>query len=505
MSIRRPAHVRQPALVTTVARTLRDRRLCEPGQSLLVAVSGGPDSVALLRALAALAPSWRLSLAAVHCNYGLRGRESQRDEAFVRRLCARLRIPCHVHRVSDAVRKGRPTGSLQPWARELRYRLFSEVADREGLDRIAVGHTADDQAETVLLWMLRGAGTTGLSGMPAMREGRIIRPLLESTREEVLRYLEFEAQPFRTDSSNRHGLYRRNRVRREVLPVLASLNPAIVRTLAKQADLLAEDDVYLHARTVEALCQVGTRLVSGAHELNRSRLAVLPVALQRRVVREVLREVSGLGTTPTWASVSMVLTRLVHGSSRGAVTVCGAVVRREYDRLVVSARHAVSPQPTPSRSVGVSVVRLGRQAGATLRWAPTGQTIRLRMVGRSERGRAWPTESRACAVLDADRVTPQFRLRSWEPGDWFCPAGMGGHRKKLQDFWTDAKIPRAARAMAPVMVAPEGIVWVVGHRVDQRFVPGPTTRRVVIAESTPMDAGAIAKERGCREFSGGQS
>ena len=233
----------RPALLTSLIRTVRQQQLFLPGQHLLVAVSGGPDSVALLSLLHRLARSWRLTLTVVHCNYGLRGAESDGDESFVHTFCRERQLPLVIHRPTLVKRRQR--SSLQAAARDARYGFMKQLAQELGADGIAVGHTANDQAETLLMWMLRGAGMTGLAGMPYAREDRIIRPLLAATREEVVAYLDDEGLTYRRDSSNEKPLYHRNRIRKELLPVIMRLAPAAVRVLQRQADLLREDEQYL--------------------------------------------------------------------------------------------------------------------------------------------------------------------------------------------------------------------------------------------------------------------
>src|SRR5574337_2080525 len=231
-----------PPLVYRVVRTVRSRNLFLCGQHILVAVSGGPDSVALVSILHRLRSSWKLTVSAVHCNYGLRGDESEEDQQFVEAFCRELGVPLHVRRVGLHV-DGRKT-SLQAEARDLRYQVMQEIAEKCGADRIAVGHTADDQAETVLLWMLRGAGLTGLSGMPAFRDNHIIRPLYETKRQEILTYLRTAGLSFREDSSNFKLLYLRNRVRKELIPILTRLVPSSLDALCRLADICREDDHY---------------------------------------------------------------------------------------------------------------------------------------------------------------------------------------------------------------------------------------------------------------------
>lgn len=262
-----------------VARAIRARRLLQPGQKVLVAVSGGPDSVALLSILHQLAPAWNFSLTVVHCNYGLRGAESDGDASFVAALCRRLELPCHIRRLTVDRSGTGESSSLQARAREARYRLFRDVVAELGTDRVALGHTADDQAETVLLRMLRGAGLRGLAGMPHIRESLFVRPLLSRSRQEILAYLQAVGLSYRTDSSNAKSIYLRNRVRHELLPVMQSLAPAAARILARQADLLRDDDRLLDALAAHRLERTIRSRDSATIVLDRTVLLNQPFAL----------------------------------------------------------------------------------------------------------------------------------------------------------------------------------------------------------------------------------
>jgi tRNA(Ile)-lysidine synthase len=272
-----------------VAKAIRARGLLQPGQKVLVALSGGPDSVALLSTLHAIAPLWDVSLTAVHCNYGLRGAESDSDARFVSSLCRRLSIPCLVIPLSVNRREPGSSSSLQARAREARYRLFRALAVDLGAERVALGHNEDDQAETVLLRMLRGAGLRGLAGMPHIREQLFIRPLLSVSRRDILSYLKSTGLSYRTDSSNANPIYLRNRVRHELLPVIQSLSPGAVPRLARQADILRDDDRVLDVLAARRLASTIRSRTATSLVLDRARVLELPAALQRRMLRQALR------------------------------------------------------------------------------------------------------------------------------------------------------------------------------------------------------------------------
>lgn len=467
-----------------VAATARAKGLLRPRDRVLAAVSGGPDSVALLSVLTALAPSWDLTLQAVHVNHGLRGAESDEDASFVAGLCDRLGVPLVVERVPLGGPAGRRRGrSLQEHAREARYAAMVRVATALRMDKLALGHTADDQAETLVMWMLRGSGTAGLAGIPPARGPLVIRPLLDIGRAEILTYLEAQGLPFRMDSSNAKPLYFRNRVRHELLPALKRFNPGLLGVLTRQAEILREEDLCLDQLVSEHLARLTREDGPGEFVVDRAGLLALPLALRRRIVRTLIRRTSGLEQGPRFGAVAAVLDRVVQGRSGAAIAVPGARVAREYGSIRFRSSPAVKPSTASEASEVTGPVSVSVPVPSTIRWPLTGQTIRVTLRDLSSAHLpAIPTPSRSVAILDADRFTMDLAVRSWEAGDAFRPLGMQGRRKKLQDYFADMKLPRAARRRVPLLVAPEGILWVGGHRPDHRFSATAASRRILIAE-----------------------
>lgn len=480
---------RRPALLDQIVRTIQERRLFGPGQHLLVAVSGGPDSIALLSLLAALARSWRLTLTAVHFNYALRGVESDGDEDFVSSFCRARNIPLIVRR--PVLTKQRGASSLQLLARWARYEAMKSLAHELHADKIVTGHTANDQAETMLLWMLRGAGVTGLAGMPFVRERIIVRPLLRTTREDILTYLKQEGLSYRQDSSNLTLLYRRNRVRRDLLPMMEDITPGIVRLLERQADVLRADDAYLEQVVDDLYRSLVTVNLRGDQRFERQAVAALPDALKRRLVRHLLRSIDPEQRPPGLRSVESVL-RFVSGRSRGMrISLRGAELIRDGERVVLVRR---------SGRAGVSV-REGRSAmeqpvalsvPSTVYWPGTAQEIHVQEMTRQEAEPLLKQRMRDCAVFDMSRLSSPLVLRPWRAGDRIHPRGMGGKSKKLQDYFTDLKLSGRERTRIPLLAAPEGILWVVGRREDERFVVRKNTSRclVVTVRSTAGSEGA---------------
>src|SRR5581483_3575546 len=426
------------AFTSQVAMGAKRHRLWRRGDHLLLALSGGPDSTALLTVLIDLAPRFELTLSAAHLNYGLRGADSAADAAFVEHLCAQWKIPLTVMPVTMS--EWRTAGrSLQDAARRARYAMLTSIARERGATKIALGHTADDQAETVLLWMLRGAGTTGLGGMPRRRAPGIIRPLLDHTRREILDYLNTRGIQYRTDASNSSRRYTRNRIRLDVLPALRAINPSIVTTLGRQADILRADAACLD-RLASAHARRLTRLrSSGESELDIAAFGKLPLALQRRVLRLLLQSSGNVMESAPLEMIDRLVALANHGRSGASLHAGRMIVTKEYERLVW--RRAPFGH---DRTIGAVLTIPG-----DVQWPPTGQWLTARTVGRTA---ARPDRSPSRIYLDAERLSAPLLVRSWRAGDRIQPSGVEG-RKKLQDLFSDMKMPQALRHRVPIVVA----------------------------------------------------
>ncbi|MFN3476619.1 MAG: tRNA lysidine(34) synthetase TilS [Candidatus Methylomirabilales bacterium] len=453
-------------LLEKVQRTIARYGMLNPEEKVVIAVSGGPDSMVLLHLLRRLQEPFHLHLHVAHLNHGLRGEEGERDATFVKSWAEKWGLPSTIGRIE--VR--RTKGSLQEAARHARYRFLEEVAKGVGASRIALGHTQDDLAETVLINLLRGAGLKGLAGIPPARERWIIRPLIEVSRREILAYAESEGVPFVVDASNLREEYLRNRIRQKLLPTLAEYNPRIVEALARAALILREEDAYLSALANEAL---STLLLMGDQEadLPVPALERLHPALSRRILREAFFRISGLSLS--WEK-TLALEGLLRALS-GRLTLPGGVAAlREGERLVFSRKGG---------SQGVEVVyRLSKTDEAKL------PAFGLRLYFTLLPKETWDpkTTSPFCAFFDAEKMKGPLTVRAWRPGDRFFPLGLGGS-KKLQDFFVDLKIPRWRRPSIPLLFSGDQIAWVVGLRIDDRFKVTEETQEVLKVEAFPLE------------------
>lgn len=413
----------------------------------LVLVSGGPDSVALLRAVVGL--GGRPSV--LHVDHGLRGEESRADTTFVKDLCARLGVRCEV----EALDLG-GVSNLQERAREARYRLAREAAGRLGLGVVATGHTADDVAETAILNLSRGAGLRGLASIPPVR-GDFVRPLVDRTRPEVLRYLSDLAQPYRTDPTNLVGKYARNRVRLEVLPVLEELHPGAAANVARAASLAREDLEALEALADAALEARGAEVV-----VSREKLHALPPALRRHAVRRAYARALPGAPPPGSRHVESVLALAGPGTRsldlpRGVVAVA-----RGGEEIAFYV-----PGEAPS---GEETLREGEVCFG-------GWAFRVEEVGRYD-GR----EASLPGVAYLDVGGGPYRVRTAREGDMIRPLGLGG-RKKVFRAMMDRKVPRDLRRRTPVVVGRTGeVAWIPFGELGEGFGVGGETGRILKVE-----------------------
>jgi len=450
--------------------------LIPPGSRVVAALSGGSDSVALLRLLHQVSGDCRFTLAGVaHLNHGLRGDESDGDEAFCREVAAGLGIAIQVGR-RDVARLARDEHvSIEVAARRARYDFFADAAQRLHIDRIATGHTRDDQAETFLLRVLRGAGATGLAGIRP-RRGPVVRPLLDIRRDDLLAFLAGLGQAFRTDSSNRDLRIPRNWVRHRLVPLLAEhLNADIVEVLAREATVLRDEAILLDRLANEAAARIENALPERGIRLDAGALAELPLALARRVIRQALARTED-AHFHGFDHVEQVLALSKPVGDRSAADLpgirverigAGVVLYKRGPRFRPSAPGFRYLLPVPGR---VNVPECSCRIEAKTRKRSSGQSVAPKALGAGS----------DTAVIDAAASAGGLAVRSRRPGDSIRPLGLLG-RKKLQDVLVDRKVPREQRDRVPLVVdADDRILWIGGHLVAEDACVTARTRSVVV-------------------------
>lgn len=460
-----------------VRRFITRNRLLEPGDRVVVAVSGGPDSLALALVLHALQEEWRLALHVFHLHHGLRGEDADRDAAFVREVAARLGLPCTVARRDVRAEAGRLGGGLENAGRVARYRALAELAEQLGARRVAVGHTMDDQAESVLMGLLRGAGRRGLGGMAPSRplgfgappDVTLIRPLLAVRRADTEQYVLAAGLEPRRDPMNEDPRFLRARLRTQLIPLLEEqYNPAVVTRLAVLAGIMRDEDDFLERQAREAARELGVGFTGREAVLPASALARLHPALGRRLVRLAGR---AAGATLAARAVEQVLDLARRTGDGEAHLGRHLVAERAGDRIRLYRSGtgdggAAAPLPGP--------VPLPVPGAVTL--------AGHRIVARAEGPAAFPAAGPWELDVDPDALPGPLEVRTRRPGDRVYPVGMTGSTK-LQDLFVNRKIPRGDRDRVPLVVSGNEVVWVVGLRADRRFVARPGRPRVALRAS----------------------
>ena len=426
----------------SIERILREEVGVAPGDRILVAVSGGSDSVALLHLLCALASDFPFALHVAHFDHALRP-QSGDDAAFVASLCRRLDLPLAVGGADVRGEAGRRGGGIEEAARFLRRRFLEEAAAENGCRWIALGHHRGDQAETVLHRILRGTSLAGLAGMRP-RSGPYIRPLLECTRSEILDYLTLHGLSFVEDATNLDPKFTRNRLRHQVLPLLEEFNPRLQEHLARMGGRIAREEDFWRGLEEEALARLSC-FSPGEMRLERQGLLALHPALRLRVIREGVRRVRGELEGVDAVHLEAVDALLRGGRPQAQVDLPGLWAARRYETVLL--RRFPLPEGEPFRFILPAPGEIG---------LPDGRVFRAQ-VSASREGEG------LCAVeFDAAAVPFPLEVRSFSPGDLFHPRGSAG-RRKLKRFFIDSKIDREARRSLPLVVADE-ILWVVGVR-----------------------------------------
>jgi len=484
-----------------VRSTIEKHRMLSRGDRVVVAVSGGPDSVAMLHVLWSLKEEYELDLRAAHLNHGFRGDEADRDAEYVGSLCKRLDVPLTCEKL-DVPRLAEAWGlAAQQAARRARYRFLARVALEAGASTVALGHNLDDQVETLLMRFLRGAGLDGLAGIPPVREVSarelgealrtaacpriaIVRPLVETPRRAIERYCADQGLHPRVDSSNLKPVYLRNRIRAELLPLIRDrYNPNVDGVLQNMVSTLRADLALLRELAEKAWSDVRAGR-DAAPSLDADRFRTLPLALQRRVLRLALEEAGVDLSRLEFVHVESVRDLALRGREGAVVHLPGGMLAGRRGASVAFAwparRRGRSFRPrgrfTVARRGVTRLDRMGLEVEARVVEAPVqGPHPCERPVAPGEEGRP------ARAWFDAESAAGPLLLRFRRAGDRFEPLGVGG-TKKLKDFFIDRKVSADRRDAVPLLLSGSDIMWVVGYRIDERFKVTPQTRSVLIVE-----------------------
>jgi tRNA(Ile)-lysidine synthase len=443
------------------AKTIRTHGLLTQRDAVLIGFSGGPDSTCLLHLLDSLKGQYTLTLYALYVNHNLRPDEVPAEIEFCRRTCSDLGIEFMLRSVDVASYSRERRMNRQEAARELRYQALRDAAAEIGANKIALAHNADDQAETLFMRIARGSGPAGLAGIPVRRQN-IIRPLLETGRDEIEGFLALKDIVPVTDSSNLKADYFRNMVRMTIMPALKRANPNLVHSLTHTMAVLQEEERYFGIQVTKTLMKLISRKTGKRIELFLAPMESMDTVILRRVLRRAISETEGLREIG-FGHVEDIVSLIREGRAGNRLMLPNGVrVIREYALLVLTSEEPVRIAEYELAVPGETVI-----AGA--------RVVISAAVGQdpSQTG-----DGKTSVLLDADTMKIPLTVRPRRPGDHFYPMGFG-KKKKLQDFFTDLKVPRDERDSIPLVVSGDDIVWVAGYRADDRYKVRETTKKFV--------------------------
>ncbi len=447
-------------MLQKLTQTLEQAGLLGHGRHFLVGLSGGADSVALTRALHAISQTHPVSLTIVHIHHGLRADESREDERFVKDLAKRLDLPVRINRVDVQGVAAARSISLEMAAREVRYAAFSTIARELAADGIMLAHTQDDQIETFLLKLARGAGLEGLSCMEfesCHSHVSIYRPMLDISRQEVQLFLEQLQQPWREDSSNASTAFLRNRVRNTILPLLErELNPDIRNAIGRTIKILKEENHFLRQRTAALYDDC----LNDDDTLHSELLQRQPLPIRRRIVHQwLIRQ-----RVPAECIRYQLIERLVDEADKAEGTHLltigkGLYVERSYQ--CISVKHDDAHNPLPWEPIELNVPGITTLESVGLTFSVT--LMKCCQVKPNTGIGCYPAQ--ACLSLKGLK-DKKLMIRAWEPGDVLAPTGMNGH-KKIQDIWVDQKVPRPLRKQIPLLTCEHEVLWLPGYSINR--------------------------------------
>jgi tRNA(Ile)-lysidine synthase len=448
-------------IVTKALQTIKEHSMLQEGEIVLIGLSGGPDSVCLSVILDEVRDNFNLSLYALYVDHGLRPEESRNEENFCKSFCYEHGMDFHSEKIEVRANAEENRINIHEAARELRYDAFQRTAHKIRASKIAVAHNADDQAETVLMRLVRGAGRRGLSGMPYMR-GNIIRPLLDISREDIENFLSGRQIKFVADSSNLKKEYLRNRLRMEIIPFLKKDNPSLVKSINRTADIFREEENYLDIVTTKTVMRLITRKTDRSIELFLIPLINIEKSILRRVFRRALGEI-GADRGIELVHIDDII-RLVRENRSGDTITLPQGIRavKGYSTLLITGEHSVN-----LRTQNIDVP-------GEITLSENGLTLVSELYDKSIE-----FNGKNVSVFDYGSLTLPLQVRARKEGDYFYPAGFG-RRKKLQDFFVDEKVPREKRDSVPLVVSGKDIIWIAGYRMDERYMAKEGTNKFLV-------------------------
>ncbi|MEA3438043.1 MAG: tRNA lysidine(34) synthetase TilS [Thermodesulfobacteriota bacterium] len=460
-----------------VEETIKNHRMFEPQDSVLVGVSGGPDSVALLNVLLKVASELSFTLGVAHLNHGIRSIDSDQDAEFVASLAKKLELPFYIKKKDVLSYKKHHKLSLEEAARRVRYEFFHQIAGENKYNKIALGHQGNDNAELVLMYLFRGSGPVGISGIPPVRDnsnkyGIIVRPFLGLTRHEIMDYLTAKKLEYVTDTSNEDTKILRNKVRSELIPLLKeSYNPRIIETVNRFSSIIRSDEEWIEGIITPFYEDIILYSKEKEIALSIPKLVRIHMSPKRRVIRRAIENIKGDLRRITFSHIVSIIKLLERVPAFGSLDLPGTItVIRKEDTLYISSGEKVRPKigshsENIERPLFEYTIREPGLKPESLCIKETGFRLRFSVISAKKIAKI-QSAGQQVAFFDMNSLDFPLFVRNFRHGDRFTPFGMTGSQK-LKKFFINNKISRTKRASCPVLLSANKIIWVAGYRQDE--------------------------------------
>jgi tRNA(Ile)-lysidine synthase len=450
-----------------VLSTVFNYNMIARGDRIIVAVSGGPDSVCLLKILSKFQESLHFTIIVAHFDHGLRPGEDKKETEFVYDIATKFNLPCIYGRPENAINRNGP--SIEEQAREERYQFLKQTLKQQNSQKIALGHNMNDQAETVLINFLRGTGITGLSGMAAITRENYIRPLLFVSSAEIRAYLNQSNTPFMIDSSNFDKRYLRNRLRLELIPQLLLYQPKLIQHLSNSALVFRHEDEFLEKEAQKPRkdmindSKAGRSLEISIHLLKKA-----PLPIKYRIIRQAIKKVKGNIRRIDYSHITRIAGLLTNRKPQITINLPeGLVVKKIYERLTFD----FSGNDTYPAEISYCLNNVG-----TFYIQETGQSIVLKEISKQDFSPY--SVSKFVAFLDLDKIQWPIKIRNLRKGDKFIPLGLNGF-KKVKNILIDNKVPIEDRKKTIIFENNNDVIWIPGIRIDERYKITTYTKRIL--------------------------
>ena len=463
-------------VIDGIKQTIEREKLITRGDKILVALSGGPDSVCLLHALKSLESTYGIRIYGAHLNHKIRGIEAQKDAMYAAKLCDKLEIPFFVKAIDVPEFAKIHKLTLEEAARKVRYNMLFEVKSKINADKIAVAHNLDDQAETVLMRLLRGSGIKGLKGMDYFREDGIIRPLMDVEKKDIIKYCENHELNPRIDHTNSEEEYTRNKIRLKLIPFIEKeFSHNIKETLSRTANILREDNAHLE-KNAKLIFEKEVIVISkDTVKMDSEELLSLDYSISKRLIRMAIEKVSGNLEGIENIHVEDILSLSRNPKNQAMINLPkGIFVYKRPEGIYITTKEMIEKTVTFSHNL---------EFDDYVEIPEVNMAIESKIMSK-EKCMMLPT-GQFTKAFDMNKIKGPLTVRARIDGDRMRPMGLGG-TKKLKDIFIDLKIPREKRDEVPLVTDKEGILWMVGYKISEDYKIDENTEKVIRITCKPL-------------------